>query len=326
MKNMSDLLLDRRQVLGLGLGSAAALALAGCSGGSEAPTPASSSSSDNKSAMADIDAAAFDALLAAGPVADDADVSASTWASAVKKSGTLRVGGVATSALFALLNEKDNHYRGFDAGLYQLLARYITGDETKFEVNKVTSDTRESVLINNQVDAVFATYTITPAREEIISFAGPYYSSQYSVMVAADNSDINGVDDLADKSVAAQSGSTGPQIVAQFAPDAKVQEFTTDEEARTALAQGRVDAYVYDDSMQRSSIVKNPGKYRIAGGEFGPTDNYGVGLPKDSDGVAFINAFLQKIEDDGTWAKLWKIGIGDRTGTETAPEPPAIVE
>ena len=72
--------------------------------------------------------------------------------------------------------------------------------------------------------------------------------------------------------------------------------------------------------------MKNPGVYAIAGDVFGPEDNYGIGLPKDSDGVAFVNAFLKKIEEDGTWAKLWQISLGDRTGLDTAPEAPAIAE
>ena len=76
--------------------------------------------------------------------------------------------------------------------------------------------------------------------------------------------------------------------------------------------------------MQMGAIVKNPGKYKIVGDPFGPEDLYGVGLPKDSDGVDFVNDFLKQVEDDGTWAKLWKIAIGDRTNLESAPEPPAI--
>ena len=50
----------------------------------------------------------------------------------------------------------------------------------------------------------------------------------------------------------------------------------------------------------------------------------GIGLPKGSDGVAFVNAFLKKIEADGTWAKLWTISIGQRTGSTAVPTPPAI--
>jgi glutamate transport system substrate-binding protein len=273
-----------------------------------------------------IDKEAFDELIASGIVADDADIEANEWASAVKEAGVLRVGGTRTSYLFSQLDETDEGIRGFDAGLYQLLARYIFGDETKFEVTQVDSSTRESVLQSDQVDVVFATYSITDARKEVISFAGPYYTSQQAILVKAGNEDITGVDDLADKLVATQSGSTGPDILAEYAPDAEVQEFETDLEARTALEQGRVDAYVTDYTLLLNAIVKNPDTYEIAGDVFGPEDNYGIGLPLDSDGVEFVNDFLEKIEEDGTWAELWKISLGDRTGIETVPEAPAIGE
>ena len=273
-----------------------------------------------------IDKEAFDELIASGITADDADIEANSWASAVKEAGVLRVGGTRTSFLFSQLDETDDGIRGFDAGLYQLLTRYILGDETKFELTQVDSSTRESVLESGQVDAVFATYYITDSRKEVISFAGPYYTSKQAVLVKAGNEEITGVDSLADKIVATQSGSTGPDILAEYAPDATVQEFANDLEARTALEQGRVDAYVTDYTLLLNAIVKNPDAYEIAGDVFGPEDNYGIGLPKDSDGVAFVNDFLKKIEEDGTWAKLWQISLGDRTGIDTVPEAPAIEE
>lgn len=273
-----------------------------------------------------IDKEAFDELVASGITADDADIEANSWASAVKEAGVLRVGGTRTSFLFSQLDETDDSLRGFDAGLYQLLARYIFGDETKYELTQVDSSTRESVLTSGQVDAVFATYSITDARKEVISFAGPYYTSKQAVLVKAGNTEITGVDGLAGKIVATQAGSTGPDILAEYAPEATVQEYQDDITARTALEQGRVDAYVTDYTLLLNAIVKNPDAYEIAGDVFGPEDNYGIGLPLDSDGVAFVNDFLKKIEEDGTWAKLWQISLGDRTGIETAPEAPAIEE
>lgn len=271
-----------------------------------------------------IDKAAFDELIASGIVADDTDIEANTWAAAVKKAGVLRVGGTRTSFLFSQLDETDNSLRGFDAGLYQLLARYILGDETKFELTQVDSSTRESVLQSDQVDAVFATYSITPSRQEVISFADPYYTSRQAVLVKAGNTEITGVDSLAGKNVATQSGSTGPDILAEYAPEAVVQEFANDIEARTALEQGRVDAYVTDYTLLLNAIVKNPGVYEIAGDVFGPEDNYGIGLPLNSDGVAFVNEFLKKTVENGTWEKLWKISLGDRTGIDTAPAAPVV--
>ena len=273
-----------------------------------------------------IDKEAFDALIASGPVAGDDAIAASAWATKVKEAGVLRVGGTRTSFLFSQLDETDNGLRGFDAGLYQLLAKYILGDQSKFELTQVTSSTRESVLTEDQVDAVFATYSITPSRQEVISFAGPYYTSRQAILIKAGNTEITGLESLAGKIVATQAGSTGPAILAEYAPEAEVQEFEDDIQARTAVEQSRADAYVTDYTLILNSLVKNPGVYAIAGDVFGPEDNYGIGLPKDSDGVAFVNEFLKAIEADGTWAKLWQISLGDRTGLDKAPEAPAIAD
>lgn len=322
---MDSLTLTRRQALAAvaALGAASAFGLSACS---DEPAPAGSAASDDaaEETVTKIDADAYDALVAEGPVADDAAVSASAWASAVKKAGVLRVGGVQTSALFSLMDETDGKLRGFDAGLFQLLTRYILGDESKYEFTQVTSDTRESVLTNDQVDTVFATYSITDERKKLISFAGPYYTTQQGILVMAGNGDIAGVEDLDGKNVAAQSGSTGPSVLEEYAPKATVQEFKTDEEARSALEQGRVDAYVIDQTMLLSDMAKRPGKYQLAGDPFGPVDPYGIGMPLDSDGVAFVNDFLAAIEDSGLWADLWQVSIGDRAEIAEAPEPPAI--
>ncbi len=271
-----------------------------------------------------INSAAFDALVAQGPVADAATIASNTWASKIKKAGTLRLGGVQTSNLFSLLNEKDGKIRGFDAGLAQLLTRYILGDGAKYQFTQVTSSTREQVLINNQVDLVIATYSITAAREERISFAGPYYTSQAGVLIKPSNKAIQSYNDLAGKKTATQAGSTGPAILAQFAPKAVVQEFQTHQESLDALRQGRVDAYVTDNTLLLNVLSLGTKDAQLAGAPFGPQDPYGVGLPKGSDGVAFVNAFLKKIESDGSWAKLWTAAIGQRTGSTSVPAPPPI--
>lgn len=296
---------------------------AACGTGS---SPAATTTDTPKSAGLDLDTAAYDKLMAGGEKADDATIESSEWATAVKEAGVLKVGGTKTSNLFSQLNEKDRTVRGFDAGISQLLARYILGDETKIELTQVDSSTREKVLENKQVDVVFGTYSITPERAKVISFAGPYYTSYQGVLVKADNSDITGVDSLAGKKVATQAGSTGPEILKEFAPEATVQEFQTHQEAIDALKQGRVDAYVTDYTLLLNAVNQDAENVKVAGETFGPEDSYGIGLPLNSDGVKFVNDFLAKIEDNGTWADLWKLSIGDRTNTTEVPEPPAITE
>lgn len=333
MKSLDSMLLNRRQLVALGLGTTATFGLAAC-GGSEGEDAESIENEEVESEeieLADeqeaplVDAAAFDELISKGPEADEETIAASAWASKILEAGKIRIGTTDTSTFFSLLNVEDGIRRGFDAGLYQMLTRYILGNQNMYDFTQVTSDTRESVLQNDTVDCVFATYSITKERQEKIDFAGPYYTSQQSILVMKDTDDISGLDDLSGKNVAVQSGSTGPTIMEELCPDAVLQEFTTDEEARLALEQGRVDAYVIDNTLHMGSVAKNPSKYKIVGEVFGDIDPYGIGLPKDAEGaVDFVNDFLKVVEDEGLWAELWQITIGDRIGSTDIPEPPAI--
>ena len=212
-KNLSQqVVLDRRGFVAATFATVAGLGLAGCSDTSaeaDKGSAASSKSSEDTEASTTLDAKAFDKLVDNGPKADDDAIAASAWATAVKDAGVFKIGGVQTSTLFSLLNEKDGQTRGFDAGIAQLLSNYILG-ENKVEITQVTSDTRESVLQNGQVDAVFATYTITDERKKLVSFAGPYYYTQQAILVLADNDDIKSVDDLADKNVASPAPTAPP--------------------------------------------------------------------------------------------------------------------
>lgn len=274
---------------------------------------------------ADLNKEAFDELIAGGKTASADEIEKSQWASAVKDAGVLRIGGTETSFLFSQLDETDGGLRGFDAGLFQLLARYILEDESAWELTLVDPSTRETVLQNDEADAVFATYSITDERKKLVSFAGPYYTSRQAVLVQKRDTKISGIEDLGGKIVATQSGSTGPDILAEYSDvDMTIQEFETDREARTALKLGVVDAYVTDYTLLLNAIVKSPDDYKIAGEQFGPEDNYGIGLPLGSDGVEFVNHFLEEVIEDGTWEQLWKITLGDRTDIDTAPQPPTV--
>lgn len=271
-----------------------------------------------------IDKEAYAGIISSGPVADEAAIQTNPWASSIKESGVLKVGGSITSQLFSLKDEEDGEIRGFDAGLFQLLARYIFGDDQKYEIVLVDASTRESVLVNGEADIVCCTYSITDSRKQVVSFAGPYYYSKQAILVKAGKKDIGGVEDLAGRKVATQAGSTGPDILAKYAPEATVLEYGTDPEARLALEQGQVDAYVTDYTLLLNAMVQSPDLYQIAGEQFGPEDDYGIGLPKDSEGIAFINSFLQTIEEDGLWEQLWHVCLGDRTEITEVPSPPQI--
>jgi len=299
-----------------------AVSLSACSGNTPSTSAGGASSSGAAKGTFSSGHAEYDAIINAGPVADPAAIAANKWASAIKSAGTLRLGGTQTSQLFSLLDPASNKLVGFDAGLGQLLSRYILGDvNTTFSLT--TTPTREQMILSNQVDAVIATYSITGPRMEKINFAGPYYQSQAGILVKADNTTIKGVADLAGKNVATQQGSTGVTTLKEAAPQAKIVELPDDAQCVAAVESGQVDAYVIDQTLLLSGLLTNK-NVKIVGDPFGPVDAYGIGVSKDTDGKDFINQFLMAIENDGTWVQLWKATIQAKTGVTQVASPPAI--
>ena len=307
----------RKGVYGVTVAVAAAVALSSCSNASSAPQPPGGN--------AKAGGAAYDAIVTSSPVASDADVSANPWAARIKKQGYLNVGGTDAGPLFSMLDPTTGKRTGFDAGLSQMLAHYITGKNDVQALTKLTTttvDTRETLLQNHSVDAIFATYTITPARAQKVAFAGPYFESGDAIMVKKDDNKISSVNDLNGKTVVTESNSTAALDLKKAAPGAKVILQQQDQQCVAAVQQGRADAYVLDQGILISDASTNPA-VKVVGEPF-TKEPYGIGLPKDDPAAkTFVNAWLKKVMADGSWAKLWKATIGTVV-SGNAPAVPAI--
>ena len=300
------------------MGSSSSPGSGAASGG---PAASASAAQMTGSGNGQIDQATYDSVIAGAPKADAATVSASAWASAIKGRGTLRTGGTDSGPLFSLLDPSSGKLTGFDAGLSQMLAQYILGAPTT-KLTVTTVDTRETLIQNGTVDAVFATYSITPARAQKVAFAGPYFTSGAAIMVKKDNTDINSVKDLAGKKVATESNSTSVTALKAQVPSASLQLYAEDAQCQAAVQQGRADAYVLDQSILISDAVSNPA-VKVVGEPF-TVDPYGIGVTKtDPTAKKFVDAWLQTIYADGSWAKLWKATIGTIVKGD-APKPPTI--
>ena len=317
-----------RTPLKIGAATATLLALGlatACGSGSAATLPVAAASGVHSGANTPAgpggDIAALDAVIAAEQPADAATIAAAPDAAAIRSRGRLLVGGTQTAALFSLLNPATGKVTGFDAALSQLLAKYIIG-RPDTQLTTVTSATREALLQNHSVDTVFATYTITAARAAKIGFAGPYYLDGLAVMVRRDGGSAASLTDLAGKTVVTESGSTVPAAVKAKVPTAAIQLFDTNTECLQALQQHRADAYVLDQGILAGDAARNP-DVKVLPGTF-TQEPYGIGVPLDEPGLkAFVNAWLLKIEADGTWAKVWKATVGTAVPGD-APAPPKV--
>jgi glutamate transport system substrate-binding protein len=316
MKSATQLT-GRRARFGVALAATAALSLAACSDSADAPKLPGSSAQAGGST--------YDSIVTSSPVASASDVSANQWATKIKQQGYLNVGGTDAGPLFSMLDPTTGKRTGFDAGLSQMLAHYITGKNDVQALTKLTTttvDTRETLLQNHTVDAIFATYTITPARAQKVAFAGPYYESGDAIMVKKGEKGITKPSDLNGKTVVTESNSTAALDIKKYAPQANVVLQQQDQQCVAAVQQGRADAYVLDQGILISDASTNPA-VQVVGSPF-TQEPYGIGLPKDDPAAKqFVNAWLKKVMDDGSWQKLWKATVGTAVSGDV-PTPPSI--
>lgn len=255
-------------------------------------------------------------VIEEAPVADS--VPSSPVLDEIKKTGALKWGGNASRPLFAQLDPATGIYRGFDAGLAYLFAKYVTG-KPDIEFTGVTVVNREAVLQNGTVQFVTDGYSITPERAKLVAFAGPYLVSGVAVGIPVESS-LKTVGDLNGRKVATLGGLAENAVLAA-APKAEPVVFSSSAEAVQALLQGHADAVAIDMSTALGAVSKNKESLKLLSSDPIADLNLGIGIPKDDPVYKkFVNDWLKKISDDGTYTKLWKASVGDLAPSPTLPE------
>lgn len=198
-----------------------------------------------------------------------------------------------------------SEYTGFDVDVAKYVAKELGYEEDQIQWVQAPSANRETMLQNNQVDMIFATYSITDTRKATVSFGGPYFVAGQDLLVTADNEDITGPEDLEGRKLCSVQGSTSAQkIKDNYAQGTDLVEQNGYADCLGALESGNVDAVTTDDIILAglASTDANKGKFKVVGNTFSE-EQYGVGVPKDSDKCAEIGKAIQKMIDDGEWQK-----------------------
>ena len=115
-------------------------------------------------------------------------------------------------------------YTGFDVDVAKYVANELGYAEDQIEWVESPSANRENMLANDQVDMIFATYSITDERKETVDFAGPYFVAGQDLLVRTDESGIQGPEDLDGKNLCSVTGSTSAQKVKDEHPGANLVE------------------------------------------------------------------------------------------------------
>ncbi len=221
------------------------------------------------------------------------------------------------------LKNPDGTMSGFDVDVATYVANELGFPEDKIEWKEAPSAQRETLIQNDQVKFIAATYSITDSRKEKIDFAGPYLITGQSLLVRADNTDITGAASLENnKKLCSVSGSTPAQKIKDEYPGVQLQQYDTYSACVEALKNGAVDAVTTDETILAGYAAQTPGAFKLVGEQFSE-ERYGIGLKKgDTELQTKINDAITKMEQDGAWKAAWDKNLGP-AGLE-APEPPKI--
>ncbi|RRS01918.1 glutamate ABC transporter substrate-binding protein [Glycomyces terrestris] len=248
----------------------------------------------------------------------------------IQEKGYITVGVKYDQPLIGQMNTATGEVEGFDAEMARLLATYIFGEVTEGEEGNLrfvetTSQNRETYINDGTVDVVIASYSMYPERLTQFDFAGPYFQTGQNVMVAADNTDINSVADLAGKRVCIAEGSGSIANLEAENPEAEITPLADYAACAQALENGQTDAVSTDETILYGFTVDKPDAFRVLDSSNIFTDEpYGIAMPLgETDARNFVNDMIDEILTNGDWEKAFDLtfGAAGMPLPETLPAP-----
>jgi len=226
------------------------------------------------------------------------------------KADDMKVVKIGTEGAYPPFNElkPDGTLAGFDIDIAKALC-----DQMKVKCEFVTQDWDGMIpaLIAGKFDAIIASMSITPEREQKVAFTNKYYNTPPAIAVPKD-SEIKGTsaEDLAGKILGAQSSTTHANYAQAHLPDAQLKLYPTADEYKLDIANGRLDA-VIDDVVVLSQWIKGdegtcckllgtlPVDPKING------KGAGIALRKGDDDLRKkFNDAIAAIRENGTYKKI----------------------
>jgi glutamate transport system substrate-binding protein len=221
------------------------------------------------------------------------------------------------------LKNPNGSMSGFDVDVARFIAGELGYGDEQIEWKEAPSAQRETLIANDQVSFIVATYSITDSRKEKVTFAGPYLLTGQSLLVRSDENDITGPESLENnKKLCSVTGSTPAQRVKDEFPGVQLQQYDTYSACIEALKNGAIDAVTTDEVILAGYAAQSPGAFKIVGTPFSE-ERLGIGLKKDDTALCTrISDALKKMEADGAWQEAFARNLGP-AGVAT-PKPPAL--
>ena len=219
----------------------------------------------------------------------------------------LKVGTEPTFAPFEFQKEGSKEFDGFDMDLIRAIGKQLN---MKVEILNMGFDALIPAINAGNIDLAIAGMSITPDRQKAVDMSDPYYVAGLVVVVRKDDNALKGVNDLNNKGIAVQIGTTGAERAAKV-PGAKVKNFNTNAEVFLELKNKGVDAVIIDKPVAEYFLATGGGKdYAKIVGDTMEAESYGISLKKNSPLTKEINKALLDLKKNGEYDKLYAKWFG----------------
>lgn len=233
----------------------------------------------------------------------------------VKSKGTLTIASDASYAPNEFIKPGGKDIVGMDVDLGKAIGEKL-GLQVKFQ--NATFDAIIPGLAANKYDLGMSSFTDTKEREQTVDFV-TYFTAGTSFFVNADGGpNITGLQDLCNKKVSVQKGTTQADDAQAQAKKCKVDVlvFPDQNGANLALKSGRAEVSMADSPVAAYQVKQSGGAFKLVGDAYG-TAPYGIAVPKDSGLAEPVLAAVKALIADGSYTKILETwGVEDGAITD----------
>jgi polar amino acid transport system substrate-binding protein len=223
----------------------------------------------------------------------------------IQKRGTLRVGMEPGYMPFELTNQK-GEIIGFDVDMAKRMAKAMN---VKLELVSTAWDGIIPALLTNKFDILMSGMTLTQERNMTVNFATPYILIGQSVLLKKELvGAVKSYKDLNDPqyTIASKLGTTGEQATKRMIPKAKYISYETEQEGVMELANGKIDAFIYDLPFNAIAMgQKGEGKFVHLDEPFTKEPLAWAIRKDDPNFLNWLNNFMSQIKYDGVYDKIY---------------------
>lgn len=230
---------------------------------------------------------------------------ASTDANKTTAAATGDVLRIATEGAYAPFNytNADGTLGGFDVDM----ANAICADmQVTCEITAQDWDGIIPGLKAGKYDAIVAAMSVTPEREQQVSFTDPYFSNTLVFLAKQDSSfDPSNRSDIDAHSIAAQRSTISSQWLESAYPKVDIKLYDTLSNAFLDLGSGRVDAMISDKLPAIEWLSSPSGSgYVLKGDEIDINDNFAIAVRPGDELKVKINQSLANLKANGTYDSI----------------------